>query len=90
MGTGPKIGIGVVVALLAGGMVYSTLNLSQFQVEVCMEFGGGRECRMAAGTTREEALRTATDNACSFLASGRTESMACSRTQPGSIRWIKE
>ena len=90
MGTGPKVGIGVVVVLLLGGMIYSTMNLSQFQVEVCMTYGDRSECRTAAGATREEALRTATDNACSFLVSGRTESMACSRTKPDSIRWVKE
>lgn len=71
-------------------IVYSILGLTQYEVEVCVTFGGKSECRTAAGATRDEALRTATDTACAFLASGRTDSMACSRTEPDSVRWTKE
>ena len=38
-----------------------------------------------AGSSEEEALRTATDNACAFLASGMTDSIACSKTAPDSV-----
>jgi len=78
------------LAVLATAILYSTMGLNQFSVEVCMAFQGARACRTAAGANREEALRTATDNACAFLASGRTDSMACSRTPPESTRWIKK
>lgn len=71
-------------------VVYSTLNLSRYEVEVCITFAGDTACRTAAGASQEEALRTATDNACAFLASGREQSMACSSTPPTSVRWIRE
>lgn len=78
------------VMLLAGLLIYFTLGLARYECEVCVSFRGRSACRTAAGASREEAIRTATDNACSFLASGRTDSMACGRTPPTSIRWIKE
>ncbi len=85
-----KLVIAAGVVLLLGVIVYSTLSLARYECEVCMTFNGRSACRVAAGTTREEAVRTATDNACAFLASGRTDSMACGRTLPTRIRWIKE
>jgi hypothetical protein len=53
--------------------------------EVCVEFHGKTSCQPAAGTTQEEAVRTAEGIACTELASGRTESIACERTPPKSI-----
>ena len=85
-----KLVIAAGIVLLLGVLVYSTLSLARFECEVCMTFNGWSACRVAAGATREEAIRTASDNACAFLASGRTDSMACGRTPPTSIRWIKE
>lgn len=53
-----------------------------------MEFQGRSECRTAAGPTEQQALRTAIENACALIASGMTDSMACDRTPPKSVRWI--
>ncbi len=85
-----KLVIAGVVLLLLAALVYSTLSLARFECEVCVTFNGRSACRVAAGATREEAVRTASDNACAFLASGRTDSMACGRTPPTRVRWIKE
>ena len=85
-----KLVIAGVVLLLLAALVYSTLSLAHFECEVCVTFNGRSACRVAAGATREEAVRTASDNACAFLASGRTDSMACGRTPPTRVRWIKE
>ena len=85
-----KLVIAAGIVLLLGVIVYSTLSLARYECEVCVTFNGRSACRVAAGATREETIRTATDNACAFLASGRTDSMACGRTPPTSIRWIKE
>ena len=67
-------------------ILWASLGLTQYTCEVCMEFNGRSKCRSAAGPTREEAQRTATDNACSFLASGMTESIRCSSTPPASVK----
>ncbi len=67
-------------------MVVSTVSLGQVKVEVCMEFNGRTECRTAAAPTQEEATRTAVDNACGLLASGRDQNIACSNRTPKSVR----
>ncbi len=67
-------------------IIYASIGLARHTCEVCIEFGGQTKCRTAAGATREEAQRTATDNACSFLASGMTDSIACSSTPPKSVQ----
>ncbi len=55
-----------------------------------MEFNGRSRCATAAAPTEQQAIQTATDNACAFLASGRDQSMACSRTPPQSVRPVNE
>jgi len=75
--------------LLAGIMTWMMLSGRRHRVEVCMEYRGQTACRTAAGPTREEAIRTAADNACALLASGMTDSMQCGRTQPKSVRDIE-
>lgn len=72
--------------LLAGWMTWTMLEGRRWRVEVCMEYRGRSACRTAAGATREEALRTAVDNACALLASGMTESIQCGRSEPRSVR----
>lgn len=72
--------------LLAGVMTWMMLSGRRHRVEVCMEFRGQSACRTAAGPTREEAIRTATDNACALLASGMTDTIQCGRTPPRSVR----
>jgi hypothetical protein len=50
-----------------------------------MEFRGSTACRTASAETREDAIRTAADNACAQLVSGMTDSIACTQTPPKSI-----
>jgi hypothetical protein len=75
-----------VVAFLAL-LVYLTIGGERYRVEVCMEFQGKQSCRIASGTTKEQALRTASENACAIIASGMTDSMACDRSTPTRITW---
>jgi hypothetical protein len=79
----------VFVLVFLGVIVYSTLNLSQNKVEVCMTFKGQTVCKTASATTREFALRTATTNACGELAGGVTETMACNQAEPSKVTWLK-
>lgn len=72
-------------ALILGLVVYSSMGLRQFTFEVCMEYQGRTNCATASGTTKEEAIRTATDTACATISAGMTESIQCSRTPPASI-----
>ena len=76
-------------ALFLYVMYSSTRNLSAHRVEVCMEFHGQRACRSASAATPEAARRTATDNACAFLASGMSDSIACTNTPPASVKTLE-
>lgn len=77
---------GVLVAATVGLLVLSTLRQTQVDCEACVTFHGRTQCRTAAGPDRDQATRTAIDNACSFLASGMTDSISCANTQPDSVR----
>ena len=76
----------VAVVFFIGLLVYLSVGQQQVRVEVCVEFGGQRNCRTASGPTEEQATRTATDNACATITNGMTESMTCGRMPPVSAR----
>jgi hypothetical protein len=80
-----KILVGVGFVGLIGFIIYSATGLAQVSCEVCVEFHGRTSCQPAAGTTQEEAVKTAEGIACTELASGRTENIACERTPPKSV-----
>ena len=75
----------VVTALIAatvGLLILAMLQQTKVSCEVCISFRGRTQCRNALGSTRDEAIRTATDNACAYLASGMADSIECSSTPP--------
>ncbi|HLH41282.1 MAG TPA: hypothetical protein VKX39_19190 [Bryobacteraceae bacterium] len=80
------LGVVFIAAVLAV-IIYSSMNLARYRVEVCIEYQGRSACRTAAGSTRDFALRTATANACAQIASGVTDSTACERSEPSSVNW---
>jgi len=67
-----------VVALV----LYSSMDVAQYECTVCMPFDGQEVCRTVTGKTEDEGVRTGTTNACALLTSGMTNSMRCERTQP--------
>ena len=71
-----------VLLVLGGLIVYSSLGQGGIRCEVCLEFRGRDVCRAVDGTNERDARMAATTNACTFVASGVTESMACERTPP--------
>lgn len=87
-----KTSLLVVLFLLAfvAILIYSTMGLKRFRVQVCIDFQGRTSCRIASASTRQQALRSATENACALLASGMTDSMACTATPPSSVKWLEE
>jgi hypothetical protein len=70
-------------------IVYSTLSMATHRVEVCMQFEGHTNCRIASGSTRDFALRTAISNACAGIASGVTDSIKCEHEEPVKVDWKK-
>jgi hypothetical protein len=83
------IGVVFVVAVIAF-IVYSSMSAAQYRVEVCMNYQGRTSCRTASADTQEHALRSATSNACALIASGVTDTMACERAEPSSVRWLSK
>ena len=77
------------VVVFIGLLAYLTLGQKQIRAEVCVEFQGRKNCRIASGPTEEQAIRTATDNACATITSGMTESMTCGRTPPVTVRFLQ-
>ena len=75
------------VLAVVGTLVYSSMELRQFTCEVCIEYKGRSNCSVASGTTKEEAVRTATDTACATISGGMTESIQCGNTAPVSVTW---
>jgi hypothetical protein len=80
----------ILIGILAfiGLLVFLTMGQKQTRVEVCVEFGEQKNCRIAAGPNREAAVRTATENACATITNGMTESMTCGRQTPVSVKYL--
>lgn len=83
-------GIVFVIVFLAVLLV-TTLNLTRnrHRVEVCMQFQGQTNCRVASGASEDNAMRAAITNACALIASGVTDSQQCERSTPVSVKWLK-
>ena len=75
--------------LVLGYLVISSFRPQGFRCRVCITFKGQRDCRTASAATRQEALRTATTNACAQLSGGVIESNQCESTPPDSVDWLQ-
>ena len=82
-----KIAVGtiILVGAMVGLLVISALRQAQVTCEACVTFHGRTLCRTAAGPGREEATRTAIDNACGLLTSGMANSISCGNTLPDRV-----
>jgi hypothetical protein len=81
-----KIVLALAFAAFVGYILYSPSREGKVTCEVCMEFKGQKSCRSASGPGRDEATRTARDNACAGIAFGREDSIRCGNTEPASVR----
>ncbi len=76
-------------ALILGFVIYSTLGNARYRCEVCVAYQGRTACRTAGASTKEQAERTAQENACAQIASGVTDSIACGSSTPTSVIWLE-
>ena len=81
------VGVFFVVVVLAV-LVYSSFHLSTFGVDVCMNYQGRVACATAKAANKETALENAMQTACAQIASGVTETIGCSRTEPAKETWL--
>jgi hypothetical protein len=63
-------------------VVSRSFQIAGFRCTVCMSFQDRSVCRSVEAASSSEARASAINNACAFLASGVTDSMACERTAP--------
>jgi hypothetical protein len=82
------IGILLAVGILAA-IIFTTFGNQGYRCEVCMTYKGRSACRAAAASTKENAERTATQNACAQISDGSFDSARCENTPPDSIKWLK-
>jgi hypothetical protein len=82
------IGVSFVVLVLVF-LVYSSMHIAKYRVEVCVAYKGRSDCRTASADTQEHALRSAQSNACALLVAGVTEVMQCEHADPTSIKWLE-
>ncbi len=68
-------------ATFVGGVVWTTLQATEVECEVCLAFPHGEVCRMGRGPTELEARIAAQESACGGNVSGMAELIAC-RSQP--------
>jgi hypothetical protein len=83
------VGLAIAAAIVIG-LIYTSFGNRKFRCEVCVAFKGRTSCRIASAAEKESALRAATDNACAQIASGVTDTMVCTATQPQSVRWLSK
>jgi len=75
--------------VLVGILVYSSMQQTHKQYEVCVSFKGASHCATATGATSTEAIRSAQEIDCQLLTNGRDENMVCLDSPAGSVREIK-
>ena len=73
-------------AAVAAFIAYQSFQLTGSSCEVCMTYRGREQCRTVSAANEDEALQGAVINACAFISSGVTDSMACQRQEPVSKR----
>ncbi len=63
-------------------VIYRSLHIAGYRCSVCVSFQGAEACRTVDGPSEHEAQTSAITNACAYVASGVTDSIACERTSP--------
>jgi hypothetical protein len=70
-------------------LIYSSFQQTRQRYEVCVSFKGSTHCATAAGSSYEQAVRSAQEIDCELLANGRDENMVCLGNPPASVRALK-
>ncbi len=76
-------------ALFIGVLLYSSMQQTKNEYEVCQTFNNALHCATASGATAQEAIRSAQGIDCQMLANGRDENIVCLDTPPSSERQVK-
>ena len=77
-----KLVVVLAVAAFVAFLAWTTLSAQKVECQVCVQFGGGRNCASATASSEAEAARSAQTTACGPLARGMDASIACGNSQP--------
>jgi hypothetical protein len=75
----------IAVVVLAGILLYSTIQAQKVSCNVCIAFKGARNCARASAETQKEAAKSAQSTACGTIAHGMAESIECDNVPPASV-----
>jgi hypothetical protein len=75
----------IAVVVLAGILLYSTLQAQKSKCDVCVAFKGSRNCATASAETAKEAAKSAQTTACGPIARGMAESIECDNVPPETV-----
>lgn len=75
----------IAAVVLAGFLLYSTLQAQKASCEVCVSFKGGHNCAKASAESKKEAAKSAQTTACGTIAHGMAESIECDNVPPESV-----
>lgn len=81
------LGIVFLVAVF-GVILYTTMQTSKYRVKICMQYQGQSNCATAAGSTENDARRTAISTACATISGGVGGTIACENTEPATVEWL--
>ncbi|HEX4773463.1 MAG TPA: hypothetical protein VH351_21710 [Bryobacteraceae bacterium] len=82
------IAIVIFVAAFVALIAYSTLGGPKYRVELCMTYKGQTACKTVSAKSEKGALENAITGACADIASGVTDTMNCTQSQPQSTKWL--
>jgi len=75
----------IAAVVLAGILLYSTLQAQKASCEVCVSFKGATNCAKASAETKKEAAKSAQTTACGTIAHGMAESIECDNVPPEKV-----
>ena len=79
----------IAAVILAGILLYGTLQAQKAKCNVCVNFKGGHNCARASAETEKEAAKSAQTTACGTIAHGMAESIECDNVPPASVNCDK-
>ena len=79
----------IFVLIVLGVIIYSSMNLAKYRLEVCVQFNGKTNCKTASAVSEDFAQQTAIANACGEIAFGVTETVACQHSVPAKVTRLR-
>jgi hypothetical protein len=82
------VAIGLFILALVTLIFYSTFSGSKYRVRLCMTYKGQTACKTVSARSEKGALENAVTGACADIASGVTDTINCTQSEPQSTKWL--